>query len=335
MKSGLFLLFLLLVFTFSTPAFVGNVEASPTTLTVSAAASKIRMGQQLEVSVNLDSASSLYGYEIWLSFDSSVLGAISVNYAGYLNEPTYIWNQQINNTVGYAALAVSSHWPAGSKTGGSPPPLATFYFKGNGLGTSPLLLSKTILVDDQAMKIAHQTLNSTVEVELGLGHDVAITGVVSAKSFVCQGYSAPFKVSVQNQGMFTETFNVALDANDTAVDNQTVTLTSGNSTDVTLSWNTTGFARGNYTVSAYAAPVPGETDTENNFTSPIMFTVRIQGDVVSPYGIVDMKDVAYLAKRFSTDHSSALWDPNADIDGSGRVDMKDIAVVARNFGAHA
>jgi len=45
---------------------------------------------------------------------------------------------------------------------------------------------------------------------------------------------------------------------------QTVTLESGASTTITFTWNTTGFAKGNYTISAYAWPVPGETDTEDN-----------------------------------------------------------------------
>lgn len=60
----------------------------------------------------------------------------------------------------------------------------------------------------------------------------------------------------------------------------------------------------------------------------------LPGDVVSPFGVVDMKDVAYVAKRFGTNPSSPLWDPIADFDSSGKVDMKDIAVVARNFGMH-
>ncbi len=45
-----------------------------------------------------------------------------------------------------------------------------------------------------------------------------------------------------------------------------------------------------------------------------------------------MKDVAYVAKRFGSNPSSPLWDPNADLNDDGRFDMKDIAAVAKNFG---
>jgi len=43
-----------------------------------------------------------------------------------------------------------------------------------------------------------------------------------------------------------------------------VTLPSGNSANIPFLWNTTGYAPGNYTISAYAWPVPGETDTIDN-----------------------------------------------------------------------
>jgi hypothetical protein len=48
--------------------------------------------------------------------------------------------------------------------------------------------------------------------------------------------------------------------------------------------------------------------------------------------VIDMKDVAYVAKRFGTRPGDTLWDPNADINGDGKVDMKDIALVAKGFG---
>jgi len=49
-----------------------------------------------------------------------------------------------------------------------------------------------------------------------------------------------------------------------AIQTQTVILESGASTTLTFTWNTTGFAYGNYTLWAYAEPVEGETDTTDN-----------------------------------------------------------------------
>ena len=45
---------------------------------------------------------------------------------------------------------------------------------------------------------------------------------------------------------------------------QTITLTRRNSTTITFTWNTTGVPYGNYTISAIATPVPGETNITDN-----------------------------------------------------------------------
>ncbi len=49
-------------------------------------------------------------------------------------------------------------------------------------------------------------------------------------------------------------------------------------------------------------------------------------------GVVDMKDIGYVARRFGINATSPLWDPNADIVSDGKIDMKDIGTVARHFG---
>jgi hypothetical protein len=76
-----------------------------------------------------------------------------------------------------------------------------------------------------------------------------------------------------------------------------------------FTWNTTGFAKGNYTLSAYAWPVPGETDiSDNNFTGGWVF-VSMVGDLTGgsanvwdfvPDGKCDGKDVSVLAKCFGS-----------------------------------
>jgi len=50
----------------------------------------------------------------------------------------------------------------------------------------------------------------------------------------------------------------------TPIQTQATTLQSRETKNLTFTWNTTGFAEGNYTISAYAWPVPGETDTADN-----------------------------------------------------------------------
>jgi hypothetical protein len=49
-------------------------------------------------------------------------------------------------------------------------------------------------------------------------------------------------------------------------------------------------------------------------------------------GIVDMKDISYIARRFGIDPTHLLWDPIADIWKDDVIDMRDIGMVARDFG---
>jgi len=115
-------------------------------------------------------------------------------------------------------------------------------------------------------------------------HDVAVTNVTPSKSVVGQGYSLNINVTVANQGDYAETFNVTVYANTTSIATQTVTLESGDSTTITFTWNTTGFAKGNYTISAYAWPVPGETDLANNNCTSGTVQITKVGDIGSRVG---------------------------------------------------
>jgi len=170
--------------------------------------------------------------------------------------------------------------------------------------------------------------------------DIGITNLDISKTVVGLGYSLNINVTIANQGDYTETSNATAYANTTIIASQNVTLTAGNSTTVTFTWNTTGFAYGNYTLSAYALPVPGETDTtDNNYTSSIPVHVGVPGDVSSPTigvydGTTNMRDIQYLILLFNTNPSSPNWKPNADINNDGTVNMRDIQIAILNFNKH-
>jgi len=95
-------------------------------------------------------------------------------------------------------------------------------------------------------------------------YDIATTNVTPFETIVSRGFSTYINVTVANQGDFTETFMVTAYANTTIIETREVTLTSRNSTKITFTWDTYDFALGNYTISAYAWPIPGEIDTTNN-----------------------------------------------------------------------
>jgi len=95
-------------------------------------------------------------------------------------------------------------------------------------------------------------------------YDVGIVEIIPSETIVVQGYNLPINVTIMNYGAYTETFNVTIYANETLIAAQTITLANGTFTTYTFTWNTAGFALGNYTISVYAAPLPGETVTDDN-----------------------------------------------------------------------
>jgi hypothetical protein len=168
-------------------------------------------------------------------------------------------------------------------------------------------------------------------------HDVAVTNVTTSKTgcipmpTVGQGYIAEVNVTVENQGDFTETFTVTAYADLAVIDSAIVSdLASGSSTTLTLAWDTTAFAKGNYTISAYATPVPSETDTtDNNFIDGLVL-VTIAGDVNGDR-TCDMADISMMIDAFMTAPGDKNWNPNCDVNNDNSVDMADISIAIDNF----
>jgi hypothetical protein len=181
-----------------------------------------------------------------------------------------------------------------------------------------------------------------IAIQFGPVPDVAVTNVVSSKTVVGRGLSMSIDVAVANYGSYAEAFTVTAYANATSIALQNVTLSSGSSTAITFLWNTTGFAKGRYIISAYAWPVPGEIDTaDNRYVASLPVYVAMVGDITGPKGVpdgrVDMYDVALFAAAFGSKPGDRRWNPNCDLTGpkgvpDGHVKMDDIALVAGMFG---
>jgi len=110
--------------------------------------------------------------------------------------------------------------------------------------------------------------------------DITVTSTTSSKTVVRQGCNVSINITVENQGYYSETFNLTAYANTTIITTLTnITLTSGNSTNITFTWNTTGVPYGYYTITANATSVPGESETADNTFENGWVVVTGVGDV--------------------------------------------------------
>jgi parallel beta-helix repeat protein len=182
-------------------------------------------------------------------------------------------------------------------------------------------------------------------------HDIGIQNVITAKTVIGQGYTSSIDLKIINYGMYDENFIVITYANTFIITTQTITLTKRNSTIVTSVWDTAGFAYGNYTVSAYAWPVQGETSTgDNTFTDGTVIISHL-GDITGD-GKCDIQDLARVSGAFGSRRvndpndpkygqywhpvtcSTCPHTPNADITNDAKIDIQDLARTSANFGWH-
>ncbi len=161
-------------------------------------------------------------------------------------------------------------------------------------------------------------------------HDVAVVDVTPNKTVV--GSSMNISVTVENQGDFTETFNVTVYANTTVAGTRTnFILTSGNSATITFEWITIGVPYGEYLLSAFAHPLPDETDTDDNTCEDGWITITIRGDNDGD-GDVDYDDLINFAGAYGTKIGDLGYKPNCDVDNDGDVDYDDFIIFAWHYG---
>lgn len=171
----------------------------------------------------------------------------------------------------------------------------------------------------------------------GADHDVAVVSILPKNTVIGQGFTLDISVTVMNNGLFSETFNVTIFANATqAAPPQTVAnLDAGKNVTLLFQWNTKNWTISNYTLSATADTVPGEPNTANNTLVNGNIYVMLPGDVNND-GIVNITDIAtvVVSHAFNAFSGGTRYMPFMDIDGSGRIDTRDLLIIAINFMKH-
>ncbi len=164
--------------------------------------------------------------------------------------------------------------------------------------------------------------------------DVAITSVVCSKTVTAQGHLMLINVTVANEGSLNETFFVTVFANSTIVQRLAIlALSSGNSSIVTSTWNTTDVSCGNYTISVVAETIQGEIDTTDNYFINGYVLVTIPGDVNGDR-IVDIFDIGYISAHWypGPPVGPLGYDYDYDLNSDGAIDIYDIGIVSSDWG---
>jgi effector-binding domain-containing protein len=128
-----------------------------------------------------------------------------------------------------------------------------------------------------------------------------------------------------------EEINVTVYLNDNALGSLQRLVKRGESEICNFAWNTSDFPKGNYTISAIADAIVGETDTADNALVGSTVTVTIAGDVDGDRD-VDIFDIVRMAGVYGTSAPNPRYDADCDLDGDGDVDIFDIVIAGANYG---
>jgi len=137
--------------------------------------------------------------------------------------------------------------------------------------------------------------NAYVDGKVTIGiHDVAILNVTFSKEFPFLNETIFIYVPVQNQGDFTETFDVSVNYTlllDPLIGTQTVTLEPGQS--ITLNFTWTPNATGRYEIKAYTNVIPDDIDPSDNTEITYLY---VQVNYTSSLS-TEVEDWAYMNVR--------------------------------------
>jgi hypothetical protein len=190
----------------------------------------------------------------------------------------------------------------------------------DGIGDTPYIIDEGNLDRYPLMKPFKEIVN------------VAIINFPVCRTAIGQGYTIAIEVAVENQGNSMENVDITVYANTTAVDTKSVMLISQSLTIVTFAWNTTGFAKGKYSISVIAKPVPCETEiADNKLTYGRQVKLVIPGDVNGD-GIVNMQDIyTELILRFMSRLGDSNYSANSDINSDNVINYQDIYIAILHF----
>jgi hypothetical protein len=282
-------------------------------------------GTTFAINVTLDDVENLKTCVFNLTYIPSVIQEININIPSVLGKIP-IKKLQVDDYAGYI-------WANLTYTGGittyEPATIMTVILQVVNLGISPINLTHTQLYDINKQPITHEVYHG---IFIGLIRDVAVTNVTTDLNIAYQGWTVLVNVTVKNKGNLTETFEVKFYFDSTIGGTATVeNLAPDEETTITILWGTkTVEPCHNYTIKAYAGPVPYEMNLSDNELTDGSVKIRSMGDVNGD-GRVDSRDAVEAILAFRAFPGHPKWNPLLDLDRNNLIDARDIVIILLNF----
>jgi len=230
----------------------------------------------VKINITVEGVREMYGYEFQLEYNTEMLTCIGAVINVIQNQTSFLPKIIMDDPAGRIYVNVTYEPPASPITVTAPENLVTLYFQICDMGYSQLHLNNTKIVDVYGNSISHQTEDGVI---ITLIRDVAITEVTLSTYWAYQNWTVEVSVIVKNMGNLTESFDVSVYYNDTLIAIYPVSdLPPGDTSLITVDWNTTGVTEGTYVIMAEASPVPYEYNNTNNvmYAEPIVILAKIR-----------------------------------------------------------
>ncbi|OGD45704.1 hypothetical protein A3K79_00825 [Candidatus Bathyarchaeota archaeon RBG_13_46_16b] len=118
-------------------------------------------------------------------------------------------------------------------------------------------------------------------------HDIQVTNVTCSTYEVCQGQTIDLRVTVRNNGNYTEATNVRAYYDAHLISEQSIMeLAPHAERIIVFHWNTAGIPEGVYQISATATPAEGETNTADNTFVGGSVRIRICPQIIHDVAVI-------------------------------------------------
>jgi outer membrane protein assembly factor BamB len=280
------------------------------------------VGLQLKTSGNIIYANTIYENKIAINMSSSSGNVI-------------YWNNFINNTQLAISVSSTNSWDYGYPDGGNY--WSTITDRTDTMQGPKQNIAGSDGIIDKNYTVATNNVDRYPLVQPYNPHDIGIVRVKTSKTIVGQGYKLSVSTSILNYGLYNETFTLTLYANETAIGpkimiaSKIVSLARRNSASIAIDWVSTGFAYGNYTISANVTVVQGETDTaDNTLKAAAQVEVTIPGDVDGDRHVTIL-DVVKITSIYASKQGNPNFNPNCDIDDDGQITILDVVICTSHY----